>query len=159
MSRTLEFRTAIWLILLSILAGLVLGAMLDRLAFEYHFRHRMHGRMEQHLLVRLQKDLALTPVQQAQVDSVLRQQGNRIERLRGEVEHLFAARQDSFETELAKVLTPAQLQKLHRMIPGRPPGMLPFGLWPGGPHRGDGPRGEGHPGDGHSGPPPPPTDR
>jgi hypothetical protein len=149
--------------------GLVLGAMLDRLAFEYHFRHRMHGRMEQHVLDRLQRDLSLTPVQHAQVDSLLRQQGNRIERLRGEVEHLFAARQDSFENELAKVLTPAQLQKLHRMIPRRPPGMLPFGLGPRGPRPGGGPPGDGHhgewrhgdgrPGEGPPGGSPPPADR
>jgi hypothetical protein len=136
-SRSMHLGSAILLMVLAVLVGLVCGVVADRLALEYHFARRARGHMESHLMDRLQKDLALSPAQRAQVDSVFREQGVRIDRLRNEVDHLFVARQDSFEMELAKVLTPAQLQKLHHMIPRRPPGFL-RGLAPRGPFRGPG---------------------
>ena len=152
MSRTMKLGSVLLLTAFVLLVGVVCGVLVDRLVMQYHFAHRMRARMEEHVADRLQKDLDLTPAQRAQVDSVFREQGGRIERLRHEVDHLFAARQDSFEMALSKVLTPAQLDKLHKMIPRRPPGFLRmFGPPWGGRHHG-----EGRPPEGPMGPGPGP---
>ncbi|MBI5838341.1 MAG: hypothetical protein HZB25_13970 [Candidatus Eisenbacteria bacterium] len=117
MRRTLELRTALLIMGLLLLVGLVGGVLLDRLAWEYGFLRGRPERMEGRLMDRLQRELSLTAGQRTAVDSLFHEHRSRIERLRKVVEPMFSSRQDSLDAALARVLSPAQLEKLQKLAP------------------------------------------
>ena len=154
---------AIWVAVLAILAGAVFGVCLDRMVFDPRLRHFMRPGMHQQFMTRMQHDLALTPAQVPQVDSILKVQESRMERLRTEIAGRVGATQDTFMTAMSHVLTPEQMDKFKKMGPPRRHG---FGRLFGGHHdrdHGRGPGGDDH-GPGHAepdrddsvAPPPPP---
>jgi len=151
-SRTVGLPTVLWLVVLTILAGTVVGVCLDRMVLDPRFHRGMRARMRQEFMDRIHKELALSSAQTVQVDSILKVQEKRMERLRGEIGERVKATQDTFMTDMGGVLTPEQMTKLKQMAP---PNRRGFGRMFGGRRDHDQAHGPG-PGPGDDNPPPPP---
>jgi Spy/CpxP family protein refolding chaperone len=120
-------------ILLVAAAGVATGVALERRVFSRH----EHGRPGEHreggerrdggerraMHERFGRDLGLTPVQAAKIDSIFARHRPAIDSARAESEPKIRAIIDQTRREIDSVLTPEQRTKLHdRMMRERPPG-------------------------------------
>jgi hypothetical protein len=123
------------------LLGMIAALGLQRVVMGMMFPPHQHGRMREMFIKRLEHDLNLSPAQVPVVDTLLRAQETRIQRVRGQMDALMKQSMDSLDTDLSKVLTPEQLKRMReeRAKHGRHHRRPGFWLFPFmGPHGGPG---------------------
>ncbi len=114
MTRALQWRIALGLVLVFLAGaatGLFAGAWHARRAFSERHGRMMGERMRTHL----EEALDLTPAQLQEVDPILRDMTQRLQTIRAETGQRVAQTMEESHRELARHLTPEQMEKLEEM--------------------------------------------
>ena len=127
MSPTLRPAAGALLVVVLLLAGALVGVLLDHVMMEHRFHHFGGPPSRSHMLDRLQRELELTPAQRAEVDSIFRVHEQGVLAMRTQVRALFDSSRASLHAALKGVLTPAQLEKFRRLELRAGPGWGGFG--------------------------------
>lgn len=99
-------------LVLVFLLGMIAALGLQRVVVGMMFPRHPGAQRREMFIKRLEHDLNLTPAQVPVVDTLLRAQETRIQRVRGQMDSLMKQSMDSLDTDLSKVLTPDQLKHM-----------------------------------------------
>lgn len=108
-------RTAILVVVVAFIAGLLIGAAGDRFYLWHHGPRRSSGFASRRIVDRLDSELHLTAQQKTQVQQIIDTHRQRIDGIMGNVRPQIRQEIDASNAEIEKVLTPQQREQFGKM--------------------------------------------